>query len=571
MNKQQILSVFDNVHNSDSKSVKDEKNDSTTITADDSNDDTMSEEDALQQDVEEDDHDPLCPEKRASKNSSKKARTRRKLRRQIKWWKKMKRTKAKEKPKRRHADKRTKSNPVLVNQMINSQLTFPDSNSKYRITKGCATTKGKIRNIEGILTIDTEAGITIISYNYWKLIGANSDSIDPYFGADVVGPEGSSVEPVGWVEAEITVAGQTIYHPSILTKKFNQLVLLGADFLHKAGIVLDIRGGRLWRKSRPTEKYLLFMELYQAGRLDVPVYAAEKRIIPPYHDTYLTVRVPSDFDSDQWEATTTSFPSRISTANCLVVVKNNSTALQIANLTSRRQVIHKGQRLAYLEPLASQWITPSTGILQPQSQHYAIHNPVDDHMVNSDSIILNSVNSDDKLSHNNNMYDDWNNDQHGNGNTGDIPQHHYNNTINYYQNINTNSLINDDYSTEYPNPTKHHGPVASDPTLELESLMPVINKEGLTHEKIHIDTYIDSHNSMGEVEEEGKQETEHEKEEKYTYDVVEENKESYNVSAPSSSQASESEEFREQLLRDLDLSSASLSDAEKKRLTDLVL
>ncbi|CAF4301792.1 unnamed protein product, partial [Didymodactylos carnosus] len=169
------------------------------------------------------------------------------------------------------------------------------------------------------------------------------------------------------------------------------------------------------------------------------------------------------------------------------------------------------------------------------------------------------------------MYDDWNNDQHGNGNTGDIPQHHYNNTINYYQNINTNSLINDDYSTEYPNPTKHHGPVASDPTLELESLMPVINKEGLTHEKIHIDTYIDSHNSMGEVEEEGKQETEHEKEEKYTYDVVEENKESYNVSAPSSSQASESEEFREQLLRDLDLSSASLSDAEKKRLTDLVL
>ncbi|CAF4444113.1 unnamed protein product [Didymodactylos carnosus] len=169
------------------------------------------------------------------------------------------------------------------------------------------------------------------------------------------------------------------------------------------------------------------------------------------------------------------------------------------------------------------------------------------------------------------MYDGGNNDQHGNGNTEDIPQHHYNNTINYYQNINTNSLINDDYSTEYPNPTKHHGPVASDPTLELEPLMPVINKEGLTHEEIHIDTYIDSHNSMGEVEEEGKQETAHEKEEKYTYDVVVENKESYNVSAPSSSQASESEEFREQLLRDLDLSSASLSDAEEKRLTHLVL
>ncbi|CAF4601701.1 unnamed protein product, partial [Didymodactylos carnosus] len=231
----------------------------------------MSEEDALEQDVEEDDDDPLCPEKRASKNSSKKARTKRKLRKQMKLWKKMKRTKKKEKPRRRHARKRTTSNPVLVNQMISPQPTFPDSNSTHKITKGSATTKGKVHNIEGILTIDTGAGVTIINYNYWKLIGGNLDSITPYFEADIVGPEGSSVEPVGWVEAEITVAGQTICHPSILAKKFNQLVLLGTDFLHKAGIVLDIRDGRLWRKSRPTEKYLLSTELYQAGRLDVPV------------------------------------------------------------------------------------------------------------------------------------------------------------------------------------------------------------------------------------------------------------------------------------------------------------
>ncbi|CAF1606712.1 unnamed protein product, partial [Didymodactylos carnosus] len=153
MNKPQILSVFNNIHNSHSKPVKNEKNDSTTTTADDSNDDTMSEEDVLKQDVEEDDIDPLCPEKQASKNSSEKAGTKRKLRKQIKLWKKMKRTKTKEKPKRRHAKKRTKSNPVLVNQMINSQLTSPDSHSKYRITKGCATTKGKMHNIEGILSI----------------------------------------------------------------------------------------------------------------------------------------------------------------------------------------------------------------------------------------------------------------------------------------------------------------------------------------------------------------------------------------------------------------------------------
>ncbi|CAF1335651.1 unnamed protein product, partial [Didymodactylos carnosus] len=104
-------------------------------------------------------------------------------------------------------------------------------------------------------------------------------------------------------------------------------------------------------------------------RLNVPVYATEKRILPPCHATYISVRPPLQFSSDSWEATTTATPSRISVANCLVVVHNNSTSLKIANLTPVRQIITKGQRVTDLDPWYKQWTTTSTGILDPPQHH----------------------------------------------------------------------------------------------------------------------------------------------------------------------------------------------------------
>ncbi|CAF4673802.1 unnamed protein product, partial [Didymodactylos carnosus] len=59
--------------------------------------------------------------------------------------------------------------------------------------------------------------------------------------ADIVGPEGSSIEPVGWAEADVTLAGQTVRHPVILARKFNQKLLLGTDFMFEIGLVLDIQ------------------------------------------------------------------------------------------------------------------------------------------------------------------------------------------------------------------------------------------------------------------------------------------------------------------------------------------
>ncbi|CAF1076901.1 unnamed protein product [Didymodactylos carnosus] len=160
---------------------------------------------------------------------------------------------------------KTLSNPVVVNHLMGMHLTHTDSNASYKINKSCATTKGKNNDINGILTIDTGSGVTIMN-----------------------------------------------------------------------------------------------------ERLDVPVYAIEKRILPPYHETYISVRPPLQFSSDSWETTTIAAPTRISVANCLVIVHNNSTSLKIANLTSIRQVIHKGQRVANLDPWYEQWTTSSTGILDPQ-------------------------------------------------------------------------------------------------------------------------------------------------------------------------------------------------------------
>ncbi|CAF0842033.1 unnamed protein product [Didymodactylos carnosus] len=257
-------------------------------------------------------------------------------------------------------------------------LTPTDSSASYKITRGCATTKGRINDINGILTIDTGAGVTIMNYQHWIIIGGDSKDIHPYSGSDIVGPEGSSIQPAGWIDIDITVAGQITRHPCILAQKFNQLILLGTDFLYKAGIILDIRGGRLWRKSKPVDKYLLNTDLYQAGRLDVPVYATEKRILPPYHETYISVRPPLRFSSDSREATTIPAPSRLSVANCSVVVHNNSTSLKIANLTPIRQIIYKGQRVANLDPWYEQWTTPSTGILNPQQHQPA--NKINDYI-----------------------------------------------------------------------------------------------------------------------------------------------------------------------------------------------
>ncbi|CAF4505459.1 unnamed protein product, partial [Didymodactylos carnosus] len=85
--------------------------------------------------------------------------------------------------------------------------------------RGCASAREKLLGTIGIFTLDTGAGVSIVSLDYWRLL-KGTEAVFPYSGADIVGPEGSSIEPVGWVEADITLAGQTFRHPVVLARKF---------------------------------------------------------------------------------------------------------------------------------------------------------------------------------------------------------------------------------------------------------------------------------------------------------------------------------------------------------------
>ncbi|CAF4431078.1 unnamed protein product, partial [Didymodactylos carnosus] len=128
----------------------------------------------------------------------------------------------------------------LESKIKENAISFTVSNSFYTIKRGCATAKGKLLGTVGIFTLDTGAGVSIVSSDYWRLL-KGTEAILPYSGADIVGPEGSSIEPVGWAEADVTLAGQTVRHPVILARKFNQKLLLGTDFMFEIGLVLDIQ------------------------------------------------------------------------------------------------------------------------------------------------------------------------------------------------------------------------------------------------------------------------------------------------------------------------------------------
>ncbi|CAF1461864.1 unnamed protein product [Didymodactylos carnosus] len=178
------------------------------------------------------------------------------------------------------------------------------------------------------------ANLDIVSLDYWHLL-KGADPITSYSGADIVGPEGGSIEPVGWVEASIIIAGQNSHHPVILARKFNQKVLLGTDFMFETGLVLDIQDRKFWLRDKPLAKFLLSIDLHQSGRLDISVYALEKKRLPPFHQTFVSVRTPSEISDQKWEASTTGVNTRLSTANSIVTVDKNITTAKVANLTSR--------------------------------------------------------------------------------------------------------------------------------------------------------------------------------------------------------------------------------------------
>ncbi|CAF4510386.1 unnamed protein product [Rotaria magnacalcarata] len=102
----------------------------------------------------------------------------------------------------------------------------------------------------------------------------------------------------------------------------------------------------MWLRTDPTRRYSISSDLTQAGRIDVPVFSTERRVIAPYHIAYIQVNTPTFLSYDTWDASITGHRPHIATANSLIRFKDQKSFVQIINCTARQQKFHIGQHIA---------------------------------------------------------------------------------------------------------------------------------------------------------------------------------------------------------------------------------
>ena len=216
----------------------------------------------------------------------------------------------------------------------------PSSSASYLVADA------HINGIRGTVLLDTGSGLTIISSRHWSLIGDKSIPPTFYDGPDIHGPEGSSIHPIGFVTISINLAGVTVNHRAILAQNFQHLILLGNDLMKNIGLVLDLQANQMWLRSRPDTTYSISSDLINVGRLDVPLLSTQTRTIPPFHIAFVQVKTPASISLDNWDASITGVRRHVVAANSLVRIRNRCCLLQIANCSSKPQVISSGQYLA---------------------------------------------------------------------------------------------------------------------------------------------------------------------------------------------------------------------------------
>ncbi|CAF4640479.1 unnamed protein product, partial [Rotaria magnacalcarata] len=234
-----------------------------------------------------------------------------------------------------HSSYRTTSQPTPHYSKSTGFIASRDSyNSSYNFPRNCyLTAEANVNGVSGIVLLDIDSGVTIISSKHWKIIGT-SDFIGAYNGPDIQGPDGSSI---GAEEFPSTYFGN--------------------DYMKSIGLVLDLQANRMWLRQYPEQYYSISSDLTHAGRIDVPVISTEKRTIAPYHIAYIQVKVPSSVASHTWDASLTGHRSHIATANSLIRFTDRKSFVQIANCSSRQQLVYRGQHVAladlYLDDLTS--------------------------------------------------------------------------------------------------------------------------------------------------------------------------------------------------------------------------
>ncbi|CAF5037094.1 unnamed protein product, partial [Rotaria sp. Silwood1] len=112
------------------------------------------------------------------------------------------------------------------------------------------------------------------------------------------------------------------------------------------GLVLDLQANKMWLRTQPNLKYDISSDLINAGRIDVPLLSTQLRTVPPYHIAFIQVKTPSSLSSDTWQASISGIHRHVIAANSLVRIENQCCFIQVANCSSKPQVIYPGQHLA---------------------------------------------------------------------------------------------------------------------------------------------------------------------------------------------------------------------------------
>ncbi|CAF1632204.1 unnamed protein product, partial [Adineta steineri] len=233
------------------------------------------------------------------------------------------------------------TNPCINSSQTTITSTIPSSTIHSTSDRAFNSNNNILINSPSASYLIAEAKINDISCRV--LLDTGSES---YHGPGIHGPDGSSIFPVGLVEITITIAGVIVQHKAVLAQNFEHLILFGNDFMKLIGLVLDIQANKMWLRSQPDLTYTISSDLSNASRMEIPLLSTQTYTIPSFHFAFIQVKTPSTISSDIWEASVTGVRRHVIAANSLVRIKNQCCLIQVANLSSKSQVIYPGERLA---------------------------------------------------------------------------------------------------------------------------------------------------------------------------------------------------------------------------------
>ncbi|CAF2736359.1 unnamed protein product [Rotaria sp. Silwood2] len=112
--------------------------------------------------------------------------------------------------------------PLICSTCINTgsiiNLSTTSSSLPPSSTDMNCDTKAKVNDIRNVELLDTESGLTIISFQHWSIIAERSILLTSYDDPDVHGPEGYFICSVGWITVDVAITRISIQHELVFEK-----------------------------------------------------------------------------------------------------------------------------------------------------------------------------------------------------------------------------------------------------------------------------------------------------------------------------------------------------------------